>query len=43
MEYAAQWNWVALAYGITYFTLIAHTASIAIRITRAHKKLDELS
>ena len=41
--YADQWNWVALAYGVAYFTLVAYAASIALRITRARKKLGESS
>lgn len=36
---AQQWNWVALAYGFTYFALVAYASSIALRITRAHNKL----
>jgi len=41
MSYAEQWNWVALAYGVTYFVLVAFAASIAVRITRARKKLGD--
>ncbi len=36
---AEQWNWVALAYGVTYFVLVAFAASVALRISRARKKL----
>jgi hypothetical protein len=43
MTYAEQWNWVALAYGVAYFTLVAYAASIALRITRARGKLGETS
>jgi hypothetical protein len=37
--YADQWNWIGLAYGVAYFTLIAYATSVAVRITRARKKL----
>lgn len=39
--YADQWNWVALAYGVAYFTLIGYATSVAVRITRARKKLGD--
>ena len=39
MSYAEQWNWVALAYGVTYLVLVLYASSIALRITRARKKL----
>ncbi|MEN8040620.1 MAG: hypothetical protein ABFR95_03865 [Actinomycetota bacterium] len=38
---AEQWNWVGLAYGVTYVGLVAYAASIAVRITRARNKLGE--
>jgi len=41
MEYADQWNWVAMAYGITYFALVVYATSVAVRITRARRKLGE--
>ena len=41
MTYAEQWNWVALAYGLTYFVLVLYVSSIALRITRARKKLGD--
>lgn len=41
MEIAEQWNWVVLAYGVTYGVLVAYSISIALRITRARKKLGE--
>lgn len=41
MTYAEQWNWVALAYGFTYFVLVLYASSIALRITRARKKLGD--
>jgi hypothetical protein len=39
--YANEWNWVALAYGVAYFALVAYAASIAFRITRARRKLGD--
>jgi len=41
MEIAEQWNWVVLAYGVTYGTLVAYSISIALRTTRARRKLGE--
>lgn len=41
MEIAEQWNWVVLAYFVTYGTLVAYSISIALRMTRARKKLGE--
>ena len=41
--YADQWNWVALAYGVAYFTLVAYGTSVAVRITRARRKLGDHS
>jgi hypothetical protein len=41
--YADQWNWVALAYGVAYFTLIGYATSVAVRITRARRKLGDPS
>jgi hypothetical protein len=43
MTYAEQWNWVALAYGVTYLVLVLYASSIALRITRARKKLGDPS
>jgi len=43
MTYAEQWNWVALAYGVAYFVLIAYAGSIALRINRASRKLGDTS
>jgi hypothetical protein len=37
--YADQWNWVTLEYGVAYFTLIGYATSVAVRITRARRKL----
>jgi len=34
-----EWNWVLLAYGVTYGALVLFTTSIAIRITRTRKRL----
>ncbi len=39
MDPSVEWNWVLLAYGLTYGALVAFTATIAVRITRARKKL----
>ncbi|MDK1010814.1 MAG: hypothetical protein QGM46_06855 [Actinomycetota bacterium] len=39
MEYANEWNWVLLAYGVTYFALVVYASSIALRISRARKRL----
>lgn len=41
MEIASEWNWVIFAYGVAYFVLIGYASSIAIRITRARKKLGD--
>lgn len=41
METATEWNWVLLAYGFAYASLVAYVASIAVRITRARKRLGE--
>lgn len=43
MEYTDQWDWVAMAYGITYFTMVAYGTSVAVRITRARRKLGEIA
>lgn len=43
MTQASQWNWVLLAYGFTYFALIAYTVSIALRIQRSRERLGERS
>jgi hypothetical protein len=43
MTSAEQWNWVLMAYGIAYFALVAFASSIAIRITRARRRLEESS
>lgn len=40
MTAAEQWNWVALAYGVAYFVLVVYAASVAVRITRARKRLE---
>ena len=39
MEPSVEWNWVLLAYGITYGALVLFTTSIAVRITRARRRL----
>ncbi|GMQ94134.1 MAG: hypothetical protein BMS9Abin12_1618 [Acidimicrobiia bacterium] len=41
MESADQWNWVTLAYGVAYFVLVVYAVSIALRITRARKRLGD--
>lgn len=41
MDPSVEWNWVLLAYGLTYGALVLFTTSIAMRITRARKKLAE--
>ena len=43
MTAADQWNWVLLAYGFTFLSLVAYTASVAIRLSRARRRLDERS
>lgn len=43
MEYANEWSWVLLAYGVTYFGFVAYASSIAVRISRASKKLGDPS
>lgn len=37
----SDWGWVALAYGVTYGSLAAFAASIAIRIRNARRTLGE--
>lgn len=39
MPLSEQWNWVIFAYGVAYFTLVVYATSMAVRITRARKKL----
>lgn len=41
MSSTEQWNWVLLAYGFTFFVLVMFTASIAVRLAKAHRRLDE--
>ncbi|GMR02631.1 MAG: hypothetical protein BMS9Abin20_0973 [Acidimicrobiia bacterium] len=41
MDPSVQWNWVLLAYGFAYIGLVAFAASIAMRITRARRRLGE--
>jgi len=41
MDPSVEWNWVLLAYGLTYGALVAFTTSIAVRITKARRKLAE--
>jgi len=37
----SHWGWVALAYGVTYGSLAAFAASIAIRIRKTRTTLGE--
>ncbi len=39
MDITTEWNWVLLAYGFAYTTLVLFVTSIAVRITRARKRL----
>jgi len=39
MPVAEQWNWVGLAYGVTYITLVVYAASVASRISKARRNL----
>ncbi|MEZ5176276.1 MAG: hypothetical protein R2823_08745 [Acidimicrobiia bacterium] len=39
MDTAEQWNWVGLAFGATYISLVVFAASIAARINKAREKL----
>lgn len=41
MSSAEQWNWVLVAYGFTFFVLVVFTASIAVRLSRVRRRLDE--
>jgi hypothetical protein len=41
MDPSVEWNWVMLAYGVAYTTLVVFTTSISVRITRARRKLGE--
>ncbi len=43
MEFGSEWGWVALAYGVTYISLVAFAASMAVRIKKARLKLSERS
>ncbi|MFV1969744.1 MAG: hypothetical protein ACC683_01940 [Acidimicrobiia bacterium] len=39
MDPSVAWNWVMLAYGVAYVALVVFATSIAVRITRARRKL----
>ncbi len=41
MEFGSEWGWVALAYSVTYVSLLAFAGSIAMRIKKARLKLDD--
>ena len=43
MSVAEQWNWVLLAYGFTFLALVAYTSSVAIRLSRSRRRLDDRS
>ncbi|HSJ72469.1 MAG TPA: hypothetical protein VLA29_12575 [Acidimicrobiia bacterium] len=43
MRTAEQWNWVLLAYGFAYVTLVLYVTSIAVRITRVRRRLGDES
>lgn len=43
MTSADQWGWVAWAYGFTVVGLVAFAASIAARLSRSRRRLDERS
>ncbi len=43
MSAAEQWNWVLLAYGFAYVTLVLYVTSIAVRITRARRRVGDES
>jgi hypothetical protein len=40
MDVAEQWNWVGLAYGATYISLVVYAAAVANRISKARQRLD---
>ncbi len=40
MDVAEQWNWVGLAYGVTYIALVVYAASVASRISKARQRID---
>ncbi len=41
MDYAYQWNWVMFGYGVAYAALVVFASSIAVRVTRARRRLGE--
>ncbi len=41
MPLAEQWNWVGLAYGVTYIALVVYAASVAARIAKARQRLKD--
>ncbi len=43
MDPSVEWNWVLLAYSLAYGALAVFTTSIALRISRARRKLVEHS
>jgi hypothetical protein len=38
----SDWGWVALAYGVTYGSLVAFAGSIALRIRNTRRSLGEI-
>ncbi len=43
MDFGTEWGWVILAYSVTYVSLFAFAASMAVRIKKARLKLGERS
>ena len=43
MEFGTEWGWVTFAYAVTYVSLVAFGASMAVRIKRAKLKLGDRS
>ncbi len=43
MPIAEQWNWVMFGYGVAYTALVLYASSIAVRMTRARRRLGEES
>ncbi len=39
----SEWGWVAVGYGVMYGALAAYAGSLALRVSRARRRLDELS
>lgn len=41
MTSADQWGWVAWAYGFTVVALVTYAGSIAVRLSRSRRRLDQ--